>query len=56
MESNTTNAVVVWDATVEQQVKNFIASGASVPKGLMKLAPKGYVAGLRTEPQGGAES
>lgn len=44
---NPTTAVMVWNTDAEAQVRAFIASGASVPKGLMKVAPKAFVAELR---------
>ena len=49
----TPSAVVVWNGNTEKQVRDYINSGASVPKGLMKAAPKGFVAGLRGERKAG---
>lgn len=40
-------ALILWNEATEAQVRAFIASGASVPKGLMKVAPKAFVAELR---------
>jgi hypothetical protein len=51
--TNANTAVVLWNADSEKTVKALIASGASVPKGLMKAAPKGYVAGLRADRKAG---
>lgn len=41
-------ALVIWNGNTEKQVRDYVNSGASVPKGLMKAAPKGFVAGLRS--------
>ena len=47
METTNTQAVTVWNKDSESQVRQFVSSGASVPKALMKSAPKGFVQGLR---------
>jgi hypothetical protein len=39
--------MTVWNTATEKQVRGIVASGASVPKGLMKIAPIGFVQGLR---------
>jgi hypothetical protein len=47
-KSNTTPLVpAIWNKETEASVKQYVAAGASVPKALMKSAPKGFVAGLR---------
>ena len=46
--TNTNTAVVVWNAEVEQAVRDTINSGASVPKAVAACAPKGFISGLRT--------
>jgi hypothetical protein len=39
--------VRVWNPATEAEVRAIVASGASVPASLMKITPKGFVAGLR---------
>jgi hypothetical protein len=40
---------VVWNIETENQVRNLIKSGQSLPKALMKVAPEGFVKKLRGE-------
>ena len=39
----------IWNADSEKQVRDIIVSGGSLPKSLMKAAPKGFVGELRKE-------
>jgi len=45
--TTTTTAVVQWDAAIEAQVRDIINAGKSVPKAIVMVAPKGFVAGVR---------
>ena len=57
MEKTTNNApvtaLVIWTKEMASEVRAIVNSGASVPKGMMKAAPKGFVAELRTERKAG---
>jgi hypothetical protein len=46
-QNNTTTAVAVWNDTTRATVEQLVNSGASVPKELYAVAPKGFVKGLR---------
>jgi hypothetical protein len=43
----TATALVVWNDETAANVRALVKTGASVPKGLYKAAPKGFIAELR---------
>ncbi|EEF63359.1 hypothetical protein [Pedosphaera parvula] len=47
--STTTSALVIWNAETAARVTELVNSGKSVPAGLVQLAPKGFVSGLRSK-------